>query len=218
MNKALLTAVAAIAAMIMTGCSSVNYPQQKNNIIAYHLNIAPKPYQPGNLASAKYKAYVAPYEVNAELYGKQGYGAVNYTEFIKAALAGKFGANLAFVDHEEHANIIVDLKSIVDAFDMESSVFLYLTARVNGILVTAKGAVYYRRPHWPPTTDNVTTAIEAAADSLVSLLKEMPDGTIGVAPLSIFEDKDVSYFTERSGVPVMHGPLGYNVEKRVEVD
>jgi len=211
-------ATAALAVIAMAGCSSVNYPQHKNDNNTYHLNGAPKPYQTGIVASAKYKAYVAPFKTKEERYGRQEYRVINYTEFIKAALAGKFGNNLAFVDREDQANVIVDMKSKINGFDLKSSVSLYITARINGVLVTAKGEVYYRKPHWPPTSDDVRTETETAADALVSVLREMPDGTLGVAPLNLYEDKDTYYFDERNGVSVMQGPLGYNVEKHIEVD
>ncbi len=218
MNNHWLPAVAAVAVLIVTGCSSVNYPPHKNDNNVYHLNAAPKPYQTGNPVSAKYKAYVVPYKVNEERYGEQEYRSINYTEFIKAALAWKFGANIAFTDQEDHANIIVDMKSKINGFDLKSSAFFYITARVNSVLVTAKGEVYYRKPHWPPTSDDVTTEIQTAADALVSVLKEMPDGSVGVAPLNIYEDVNVYYFSERNGVSVSRGSLGYNVAKQIEVD
>src|SRR5208337_3927070 len=204
--------------VIIAGCSTVDYPQHKGDSNVYHLNGAPKPFETSNPSAAKYKAYVAPYKVGEERYGKQEFRTVNYSEFIKAALAKKFGGSLAFVDKAEHANIVIDMKDKRSAFDLKSSAFLYITAKVNGVFVTAKGEVYYSKPHWPPTSDDVASEVGTAADALVSVLKEMPDGTIGVTPLNLYEDKDTYYFSERNGVTVLQGAFGYNVTKRVEVD
>ena len=218
MGKTSLIAVSAVFAVIIAGCSTVDYPQHKSDDNVYHLNGAPKPLETGNPASAKYKAYVAQYKMGEERYGKQEFRTVNYSEFIKAALAKKFGGSLAFVDQAEHADIVIDMKNKVNAFDLKSSAFLYITAKVNGVFVTAKGQVYYRKPHWPPTSDDVVSEVGTAADAVVSVLKEMPDGTIGVSPLDLYEDKNTYYFSERNGVSVMQGAFGYNVAKRIEVD
>ena len=218
MGKMSFIAVSAVFAVIIAGCSTVEFPQHKGDSNVYHLNGAPKPFETGSLASAKYKAYVAPYKAGEERYGKQEFRTVNYSEFIKEALAKKFGGSLAFVDQPEHANIVIDMKNKISAFDLKSSAFLYITAKVNGVFVTAKGQVYYRKPHWPPTSDDVASEVGTAADALVSVLKEMPDGTIGVSPLDLYEDKNTYYLSERNGVSVMQGALGYNVAKRIEVD
>ena len=218
MDKTLLIVVSAVFAVIIAGCSTVDYPQHKGDSNVYHLNGAPKPFETGNSASAKHKAYVAPYKMGEERYGRQEFRTVNYSEFIKAALVKKFGGSLGFVDQPEHANIVIDMKDKISAFDLQSSAFLFITAKVNDVFVTAKGQVYYRKPHWPPTSDDVASEVGAAADALVSVLKEMPDGTIGVSPLDLYEDKDVYYFSERNGVSILQGAFGYNVAKRIEVD
>ncbi len=218
MFKTLLIAVSVVFAVIIAGCSTVDYPQHKGDSNVYHLNGAPKPFETGNPASAKYKAYVAPYKVDEERYGKYEFRTVNYAEFIKAALVKKFGGSLAFVGQAEQANIVIDMKHKISGFDLTSSALLYITAKVNGVFVTAKGQVYYRKPHWPPTPEDVASEVETAADALVSVLKEMPDGTMGVPVLNLYEDKDAYYFSERNGVSVMEGSLGYNVAKRIEVD
>ncbi len=218
MGKTSLIAVSAVFAVLFAGCSTIDYPQHKGDSNVYQLNGAPKPFETGNPASAKYKAYVAPYNVNEERYGKQEFRTVKYSEFIKAALAEKFGGSLAFVDQPDHANIVIDMQNKESAFDLKSSAILYITAKVNGVFVTAKGQVFYRKPHWPPTSDDVASEVGTAADALVSVLKQMPDGTIGVSPLDLYEDKDTYYFSERNGVSVMQGAFGYNVAKRIEVD
>ena len=218
MGKTALIAISAVFALLISGCSTVDYPQHKGDGNVYHVNGTPKPFEPGNLASAKYKAYVAVYKVGEERHGKQEFRTVNYSEFIKAALAKKFSGKLAFVDQAEQANIVIELRDKISAFDLKSSAFLYITAKVNGVFVTAKGQVLYRKPHWPPTSDDVASEVGTAADALVSVLKEMPDGKIGVSPLSLFEDKDTYYFSERDGVSMMQGAFGYNVAKRIEVD
>lgn len=218
MGKTLLITISAVFAVIIAGCSTVGFPPHKGDSNVYHLDGAPKPYETGKPASAKYKAYVADYKVGGERYGNQEFRTVNYSEFIKAALAKKFGGSLAFVDQAEQANIVIDMKSKINGFDLKSSASLYITAKVNAVLVTAKGEVYYRKPHWPPTSDDVASEVGTAADALVSVLKEMPDGMIGVATLNLYEDKDTYYFSERNGVTVMQGSLGYNVAKRIEVD
>ncbi len=218
MGKTSLIAVSAVFAVVVAGCSTVEYPQHKGDSNVYHLNGAPKPFETGQPAAAKYKAYVAPFKVNEERYGKQEFRTVDYSEFIKAALAGKFGVGLAFVDRADHANIVIDMRKKISAFDLKSSAILYITARVNGVFVTAKGQVFYRKPHWPPTSEDVDTEVGTAADALVSVLRKMPDGTIGVSPLDTYEDKDTYYFSERNGVSIMQGPLGYNVAKSLEVD
>ena len=218
MGKPSLIAVTVFFAVIIAGCSTVDYPQHKGDSNVYHLNGAPKPFETGNPASAKYKAYIAPYKVDEERYGKKEFRTVNYSEFIKAALVKKFGDSLAFVDRAEHANIVIDMKYKISGFDLKSSASLYITAKVNGAFVTAKGKVDYRKPHWPPTADDVASEVETAADALVSVLKEMPDGTIGVSSLNVYEDKDTYYFSQHNGVSVIQGSLGYNVEKRIEVD
>jgi hypothetical protein len=218
MGKTSLIAVSLFFAVIIAGCSTVDYPQHKGDSNVYYLNGVPKPFETGNPASAKHKAYIAPYKVGEERYGKQEVRTVNYSEFIKAALAKKFGGSLAFVDQAEHADIVIDMKNKISAFDLQSAAFLYITAKVNGVFVTAKGQVYYRKPHWPPTSDDVASEVGAAADALVSVLKETPEGTIGVSPLDLYEDKDLYYFSKRNDVSVMQGPLGYNVAKRIEVD
>src|SRR5271157_1314132 len=135
MIKALLLAVTAVFAVISAGCSTLDYPQHKGDSNVYHLDSVPKPFVTGNPASAKYKVYVAPYKVGEERYGKQEFRTVNYSEFIKAALAKKFGGSLAFVDKAEHANIVIDMKDKRSAFDLKSSAFLYITAKVNGVFV-----------------------------------------------------------------------------------
>ena len=218
MDKTLLIAVSAVFAVIIAGCSTVDYPQHKGDSNVYHLIGTPKPFETGSPASAKYKAYVAPYKIGEERYGKQEFRTVNYSEFIKAALVKKFGGSLAFVDQAEHANIVIDMKDKVSAFDLQPSALLYITAKVNGVFVTAKGQVYYRKPHWPPTADDVASEVGTTADALVSVLKEMPDGTIGVSPLDLYEDKDTYYFSERNGVSILQGAFGYNVAKRIEVE
>jgi hypothetical protein len=218
MGKTSFIAVSAVFAVIIAGCSTVDYPQHKSDSNVYHLNGSPKPFETGTLASAKYKAYVAPYKVGEERYGKQEFRIINDSEFIKAALVKKFGDSLTFVDQAEHADIVIDMRDKVSAFDLKSSASLYITAKVNGVFVTAKGQVYYRKSHWPPTSDDVASEVGTATDALVSVLKEMTDGTIGVSPLDLYEDKDTYYFSERNGVSVMQGDFGYNVAKRIEVD
>src|SRR5208337_2294960 len=136
--------------VIIAGCSTVDYPQHKGDSNVYHLNGVPKPFETGNPASAKYKAYVAPYKVGEERHGKQEFRTVNYSEFMKAALAKKFGGKLAFVAQPEQAGIVIEIRDEISAFDLKSSAFLYITAKVNGVFVTAKGEVFYRKPHWPP--------------------------------------------------------------------
>ncbi len=218
MSRLSLIALSAFFAVTIANCSTIDYPHHKGDSNVYHLNGAPKPFEAGDPATAKYKAYVAPYKVGEERYGKQEFRTVDYSEFIKAALARKFGGSLAFVDQAGHANIVIDMRNKVSAFDPKSSAFIYITAKVNGVFVTAKGEVHYLKPHWPPTSDDLVSEVGAAAEALVSVLKEMPDGTIGVSPLNLYEDKDTYYFSERNGVSVMQGPLGYNVAKRIEVD
>lgn len=218
MGKTSLIAALAFIAVFISDCSTVDYPQHKGDSNVYHLNGAPKPFESGNPASAKYKAYVAPYNVKEERYGKQEFRTINYSEFIKAALVKKFDGNLAFVDQAEHANIVIDMKDKVSAFDLKSSAFLFITAKVNGVFVTAKGQVLYLKPHWPPTSDDVASEVGTAADALVSVLKVMPDGKIGVSPLDLYEDKDTYYFSGRNGESVMQGALGYNVAKSIESD
>jgi hypothetical protein len=217
MKKTILMTILAIIALALTGCAGADLAQKKGDNNVYHLTGVPKPYVAGVPASAKYKAYVAPYEVNEEHHGKQELRTVNYTEFIKAALAKKFGTNITFIDNKG-ADIEIFIKRKINGYDLKSSDFQFITAQVNGVIVTAKGELYHRKPHWPPTAEDVTAEIESAADALVSVLKETPNGKIEVAPLRVSVDNDIRYYKESNGVSVMEGPLGYNVEKHVDAD
>jgi hypothetical protein len=156
--------------------------------------------------------------VNEEPHGKQEFRTVNYTEFIKAALTKRFGTNITFVDDPKGADISILIKRKMSGYDLKSSNFHFITAQVNGVIVTAKGQVYHRKPHWPPTAEDVAAEIEPAAEALVSVLKETPGGSIEVATLHVYADNDIRYYKESNGVSVMEGPLGYNVEKRIDVD
>jgi len=210
--------VLAVIAMVLTGCAHADRVQLTEDANVYHLTVVPKPYAAGAPASAKYKAYVAPYEVNEEPRGKQQFRTVNYTEFIKAALAKRFATNITFVDDPKGADIEIFMKRKTSGYDLRSADVHFITARVNGVIVTAKGQIYHRKVHWPPTAEYVAAEIEPAADALVSVLKETPNGSIEVSPLHVFVDKDLRYYNERNGVSIMEGPLGYNVEKRIEAD
>jgi hypothetical protein len=39
-----------------------------------------------------------------------------------------------------------------------------------------------------------------------------------VATLNVYADNDILYYKESNGVSVMEGPLGYNIEKRIDID
>jgi hypothetical protein len=217
MKKAILITVLTLSALALTGCAGTDRAQKKGDNNVYHLTAVSKPYTAGVLASAKYKAYVAPYQVNEEPRGKQEFRTINYTEFIKAALAKRFGTNITFVD-TKGADIEIVMKRKISGYDLKYSDFHFITTQVNGVIVTAKGEIYRRKPHWPPTAEDVAAEIESAADALVSVFKETPDGKIEVAPLRVSVDNDLRYYKESNGVTVMEGPLGYNVEKRIDVD
>jgi hypothetical protein len=217
MKKAVLTTILAIIALALTGCAGADRTQKKGDNNVYHLTAVSKPYVAGVPESAKYKAYVAPYAVKEEPHGKQEFRTVNYTEFIKGALTKRFGTNITFVDNKG-ADIDIVIKRKISGYDLKSSNFQFITAQVNGIIVTAKGEIKRRKPHWPPTAEDVAAEIESAADALVSVLKETPTGKIEVSPLRVSVDNDSHYYKESNGVSVLEGPLGYNVEKRVDVD
>ena len=218
MKKVTLITVLTVIAMVLTGCAHTNRSQREGDSNVYHLTGVPKPYSAGVPASAKYKAYVAPYEVNEEPHGKQEFRTVNYTEFIKAALTKRFGTNITFVDDPKGANIEIFVKRKISGYDLNSSKFHFITAQVNGVIVTAKGQVNHRKPHWPPTAQDVAAEIEAATEALVSVLKETPNGSIEVATLHVYADNDIRHYKESNGVSVTEGPLGYNVEKRIDED
>jgi hypothetical protein len=218
MNKAILMTVLAVIAMVLTGCASANRTQQKGDSNVYHLTGVPKPYTAGDSASARYKAFVGPYEVHEEHHGKQEFRTVNYSEFIKAALAKRFGTNVTFVDNPEGADIEILMKRKISGYNLKSADLQFITARVNGVIVTAKGQIYHRKLHWPPNDEDLATEIQSAADALVSVLKETPNGSIEVASLSISVDSDIRYYKESDGVSVMEGPLGYNVENCLDLD
>jgi hypothetical protein len=217
MNKAILITILALSALALTGCAGADRAQKKGDNNVYHLTAVSKPYTAGVPASAKYKAYVAPYQINEEPRGKQEFRTVNYTEFIKGALAKKFGTNITFVDNKG-ADVEIFMKRKISGYDLKTSDFQYITAQVNGVVVTAKGEINRRKPHWPPTAEDVAAEIESAADALVSVLKETPNGKIEVSPLRVSADNDIRYYKESNGVSVIEGPLGYNVEKRVDAD
>ena len=217
MKKAILMTVLAVSALVLTGCAGADRAQKKGDSNVYHLTGIPNPYVAGVPASAKHKAYVAPYEVNEERHGKQEFRTVNYTEFIKAALAKRFGTNITFID-SKGADIEIFMKRKISGYDLKNSDFHFITAQINGVIVTAKGQIYHRKPHWPPTAGDVAAEIESAAEALVSVLKETPDGKIEVAPLRVSVDNDIRYYKESNGVSILEGPLGYNVEKRVDAD
>jgi hypothetical protein len=217
MNKAILITIVAVSALALTGCAGADRAQKKGDNNVYHLTAVSKPYVAGVPESAKYKAYVAPYEIKEEPRGKQEFRTVNYTEFIKGALAKKFGTNITFIDNKG-ADIDIVIKRKISGYDLKSSDFHFIISQVNGVVVTAKGEIKRRKPHWPPTAEDVAAEVESAADALVSVLKETPTGKIEVSPLRVSVDNDIRYYKESNGVSILEGPLGYNVEKRVDVD
>jgi hypothetical protein len=217
MNNTFFVTALAVTFMMLSGCAE-NYPLHKVDNNVYHIVAAPKVYASGDFASAKYKAYIAPYMVRDDRRGKWEYLTVNYAEFIKSALYGRFGKNVAFVDSKEGADIVIETNKVIYGYDLKSSDYVYMTARVNGITVTAKGEAAHYKNDLPPTPEGLSAEIEPAVGALISVVREESDGKISIAPLRVYSDHDIHYFKEANGLTVEVGPLGYNVENRVEVN
>jgi hypothetical protein len=217
MKNASFAIALAVALMMLSGCSE-NYPLHKADNNVYHIVAVPKAYDTGDPASAKCKAYVAPFMVRNNRHGKWEYLTINYTEFIKSALSRRFGRNVSFVNSKEGADIAIETKRVIYGYDLKSSDYLYMTASVNGVIVTAKGQAYHYKTDLPPTAEGLSAEIEPAADALISVLRETSDGKISVKPLHVYSDPDIHYLRMSDGLTVEEGPLGYNVEKLIEVN